>query len=74
MVHIQSVGHVDVLRGIPLHFELREEPSRKRRYGKYAGLPGDADLSDAVLDAKCSIRFQTTFLPVDSGSSGLPIA
>ncbi|CAE6909993.1 unnamed protein product [Symbiodinium sp. CCMP2592] len=38
-------------------------------YGKYAGLPGDTDLSDAVLDAKCSIRFQTTFLPVDSGSS-----
>ena len=24
------------------------------RYGKYAGLPSDTDLSDAALDAKCS--------------------
>lgn len=52
------------LRPVTLRTALQELGS----YGKYAGLPGDADLSDAVLDAKCSIRFQTTFLPVDSGS------
>jgi len=53
------------LRPVTLRTALQELGS----YGKYAGLPGDADLSDAVLDAKCSIRFQTTFLPVDSGTS-----
>ena len=42
------------------------------RYGGYAGLPRDSDLSDAALDSKCSIRFQTTFLPVEDrdGISG----
>jgi len=39
-------------------------------FGKYAGLPAKVDLSNETLDAKCSIRFQTTFLPVsdDCGS------
>ena len=34
-------------------------------FGKYAKVPSDTDLSDAKLDTTCSIRFQTTFLPVD---------
>lgn len=38
-------------------------------YGGYAGLLLGTDLSDDKLDAKCSIRFQTTFLPV-SGHRG----
>lgn len=38
-------------------------------YGAYAGLTGDVDLSDDVLDKECSIRFQTTFLPI-SGARG----
>jgi len=33
-------------------------------YGTYAGLSSEVDLSDASLDLSCSIRFQTTFLPV----------
>jgi huntingtin len=37
--------------------------------GAYAGLPTDTDLSDDALDTECSIRFQTTFLPV-SGDRG----
>jgi len=36
-----------------------------KQYGGYAGL-STSDLSDDVLDKKCSIRFQTTFLPVSS--------
>ena len=77
MGYIQSANQVEVMDALLLHSELRREWARaspKTRYGKYAGLPGDADLSDAVLDAKCSIRFQTTFLPVDSGSSDWPVA
>jgi huntingtin len=33
-------------------------------FGKYAGVPGTTDLSNEALDAKVSIRFQTTFLPI----------
>eukprot|EP00928_Gymnodinium_smaydae_P066715 TRINITY_DN4967_c1_g3_i1.p1 TRINITY_DN4967_c1_g3~~TRINITY_DN4967_c1_g3_i1.p1 ORF type:complete len:446 (+),score=62.40 TRINITY_DN4967_c1_g3_i1:64-1401(+) len=39
-------------------------------YGSYAGLAADSNLSDANLDAECSIRFQTTFLPVATPSVG----
>lgn len=35
-------------------------------YGSYAGVPAGADLSNDDLDAKVSVRFQTTFLPVAS--------
>lgn len=38
-------------------------------YGGYAGLEQDVDLSNDALDKQCSIRFQTTFLPV-SGDRG----
>ena len=34
-------------------------------FGSYAGM-SVCDLSDAVLDTKCSIRFQTTFIPVEN--------
>eukprot|EP00438_Fugacium_kawagutii_P023541 Skav200896 [mRNA] locus=scaffold1581:171508:174646:+ [translate_table: standard] len=39
-------------------------------FGGYAGLDPGTNLFDSSLDAKCSIRFQTTFIPVeDSGSA-----
>lgn len=34
------------------------------KHGAYAGLSSAINLSDAKMDAKVSIRFQTTFLPV----------
>eukprot|EP00931_Biecheleriopsis_adriatica_P106528 TRINITY_DN80966_c0_g1_i1.p1 TRINITY_DN80966_c0_g1~~TRINITY_DN80966_c0_g1_i1.p1 ORF type:complete len:472 (+),score=94.36 TRINITY_DN80966_c0_g1_i1:76-1416(+) len=48
---------------------LRDFLKRAGTYGAYAGLPVDADLSKEALDAECSIRFQTTFLPI-SGAHG----
>lgn len=39
------------------------------QHGQYAGLEKTANLADSELDTKCSIRFQTTFLPV-SGDRG----
>jgi huntingtin len=39
-------------------------------HGSYAGLSSVADLSDKALDAKVSIRFQTTFLPVPDEEFG----
>merc|ERR1719331_231830 len=38
-------------------------------HGSYAGLDPGLDLSSAALDEECSIRFQTTFIPV-SGERG----
>lgn len=34
-------------------------------YGGYVGLPSECDLSSDDLDKEVSIRFQTTFLPVN---------
>eukprot|EP00927_Polykrikos_kofoidii_P038576 TRINITY_DN3298_c0_g1_i1.p1 TRINITY_DN3298_c0_g1~~TRINITY_DN3298_c0_g1_i1.p1 ORF type:complete len:461 (+),score=99.57 TRINITY_DN3298_c0_g1_i1:51-1385(+) len=48
---------------------LRDFLQRAGMFGGYAGLDGESDLSDETLDANCSIRFQTTFLPV-SGERG----
>ncbi|CAE7317443.1 yhcT [Symbiodinium natans] len=56
--------------GPPQPVTLRTILQELGAYGKYAGLPSDTDLSDAALDAKCSIRFQTTFLPVEAPGSG----
>merc|ERR1711907_907032 len=39
-----------------------------KQYGGYTGMKTE-DLSDDVLDQKCSIRFQTTFLPVTSSNN-----
>ena len=36
-------------------------------FGGYAGLEAGTNLFDSSLDTKCSIRFQTTFIPVNSG-------
>ena len=46
---------------------LREFLGNARRYGVYAGLDV-SNLADDVLDKQLSIRFQTAFLPVDSGN------
>ena len=35
-------------------------------FGGYAGLTPGTNLFDSSLDAKCSIRFQTTFIPVQN--------
>jgi len=43
---------------------LQEFLKNAKKYGHYAGLKTEA-LSDDILDKKCSVRFQTTFLPVD---------
>ena len=40
------------------------------KFGGYAGLEGLKDLSNDALDQKCSIRFQTTFLPVEAQPGG----
>lgn len=46
---------------------LKHFLKKSKLYGGYAGLNTE-DLSDDVLDKKCSIRFQTTFLPVTSST------
>ena len=38
---------------------------RSGAHGAYAGLHADTNLSHEAMDAKVSIRFQTTFLPVE---------
>jgi len=43
-------------------------------YGGYAGLEQDVDLSNDALDKQCSIRFQTTFLPVSGDRGSLEFA
>lgn len=41
------------------------------KYGAYVGMES-SDLSNATLDKKVSIRFQTTFLPIAEQEEGLP--
>ncbi len=48
-------------------FTLREILSRSSEFGAYAGLKEDT-LVDDVLDKEVSVRFQTTFLPVEEGT------
>jgi len=71
----EKLGHVsasdvavisgnEVPGGGPLHpVTLRSFLQSIGKYGGYAGLKGGDNLSNARLDEKCSIRFQTTFLP-----------
>lgn len=47
---------------------LRDFLSKVGKHGKYAGLDVDTDLSNTALDNAVSIRFQTTFLPVENAS------
>ena len=53
----------------PAPATLRDVLKSIGQRGTYAGLPAGTDLSDDALDTECSIRFQTTFLPV-SGDRG----
>ncbi|CAE7665379.1 unnamed protein product [Symbiodinium sp. CCMP2456] len=39
-------------------------------YGSYAGLEEQTDVSNSTLDSQCSIRFQTTFIPVEDCPDG----
>jgi Ca2+-binding EF-hand superfamily protein len=48
---------------------LRSYLERAGEFGAYAGLDAAASLGSAALDAECSIRFQTTFLPVAAGGA-----
>jgi hypothetical protein len=43
---------------------LRDFLKAIESYGRYAGLEPGTELSNEELDRECSIRFQTTFLPV----------
>ena len=49
---------------------LRTVLQQMGAYGSYAGLEGQTDVSNSTLDAQCSIRFQTTFIPVENSSDG----
>jgi len=49
---------------------LRDFLKKCGNYASYTGLKTDKDLSSDDLDLECSIRFQTTFLPVQSGTPG----
>lgn len=49
---------------------LRDFLRNAGEHGGYAGIPTGADLSKEALDTECSIRFQTTFLPVDEDAAG----
>jgi hypothetical protein len=49
---------------------LRDVLKQAGTFGSYAGLDASKDLSNDVLDQRCSIRFQTTFLPVSAQLGG----
>jgi len=54
---------------------LREFLENAQKYGKYAGIGNQRSaLSNVDLDDECSIRFQTTFLPLEGSSEALEFA
>lgn len=53
---------------------LRDFLRNLGKHGSYAGLDPVKDMSNHTLDAKCSIRFQTTFLPVSGERGALEFA
>ena len=53
---------------------LRDVLSNLGQHGQYAGLSPGTDLSDKSLDQKVSIRFQTTFIPVNGDRGTLEFA
>ncbi|CAJ1364876.1 unnamed protein product [Effrenium voratum] len=66
VVPAEDVAVVAGRGGGPLQpVTLRTVLQQLGQFGSYAGLDSSADLSNPALDAKCSIRFQTTFIPVD---------
>ncbi|CAE7243585.1 unc-104 [Symbiodinium sp. KB8] len=71
IVSADEVAVVASRTGGPLQpVTLRNVLQQMGAYGSYAGLEGQTDLSNAALDAQCSIRFQTTFIPVEECSGG----
>ena len=70
-VSASEVALVSSLDGTsaPAPVTLRDFLKSLGRRGEYAGLSDQTDLSNEALDTECSIRFQTTFLPV-SGDRG----
>jgi huntingtin len=72
-----SAGDVTVVAGQPgslRELSLREYLQRIGVEGGYARLEEALDLSHETLDSKCSIRFQTTFLPVPSYDATMEFA
>jgi len=53
---------------------LRDVLQRLGKHGHYAGLDNSANLCDPALDQECSIRFQTTFLPLSDASAKMEFA
>ena len=51
-------------RATPAPCSLRTLLQQLGSRGAYAGLPAGTNLSHEALDLECSIRFQTTFIPV----------
>jgi len=71
VVSADEVAVVASRTGGPLQpVTLRSVLQQMGGYGSYAGLEGQTDLSNRNLDAQCSIRFQTTFIPVEESSDG----
>ncbi|CAE7824426.1 unc-104 [Symbiodinium sp. CCMP2592] len=71
VVSADEVAVVASRAGGPLQpVTLRSVLQQMGTYGSYAGLEGQTDLSNTALDAQCSIRFQTTFIPVEKSSDG----
>ena len=71
VVSADEVAVVASRAGGPLQpVTLRSVLQQMGTYGSYAGLEGQTDLSNTALDAQCSIRFQTTFIPVEESSDG----
>jgi len=71
VVSADEVAVVASRTGGPLQpVTLRSVLQQMGAYGSYAGLEGQTDLSNRNLDAQCSIRFQTTFIPVEESSDG----
>merc|ERR1719502_1483816 len=59
----ENAEHGSALRPITLRKFLKT--IGKEQHGGYAGLPLTHDLDSAALDDEVSIRFQTTFLPIE---------
>jgi len=66
VTQVAIVGSQDSASSPLQPLTLRTFLRNPSQYGKYAGLTdGNLSLSDEVLDQEISVRFQTTFLPVD---------
>lgn len=68
---VAEAPSIGAQKGVPklLPITLRDYLQKIGTHGAYAGLKPTSNLYDDALDSQCSIRFQTTFLPV-SGRRG----